>query len=211
MTDVWSVPRLWPGKTVLCIAGGPSLDLAQVRMAAIARRQDRIRAIAINDACYPAWWADVLYASDARWWLKHEGVPEFHGLKVTISNNSEQLSGYPAIKVVENTGTEGLETKPTGIRTGRNGGYQAMNLAVHFGSKRIVLLGYDMKFDGEGQAHWFGNHEDWKLSKGCVDNVFRQAFPSLAKGLAEIGVEVINATPGSMLDVFPKQKLETLL
>ena len=211
MADFWSVPRLWPGATVLCMAGGPSLDLAQVWMAAIARRQDRIRAISINDTCYPAWWADALYAADARWWLKHDGVAGFKGLKVTISNNSEQLSGYPDIKIVENTGTDGLELKPTGIRTGRNGGYMAINLAVHFGAKRIVLLGYDMKFDKDGKAHWFGDHEDWKLKQTCVENVFRPAFVGLAKELAKINVEAINATPGSALDVFPKAKLETVI
>ena len=211
MSDVWSVPRLWPGKTVLCIAGGPSLDLAQVRMAAIARREDRLRAIAVNDAVYPAWWADVLYAADWRWWVKHGGVPEFRGLKVTVDNSRGKLNDYPAIKMVENTGKEGLELKPTGIRTGRNGGYMAMNLAVHFGAKMIVLLGYDMRFGDGKKAHWFGAHDDWPLTERCVENVFRPAYAKLAKELEKLNIEVINATPGSALDVFPKAKLETVL
>ena len=211
MSELWSVPRLWPGATVVCLAGGPSLDLAQVRRVAIARREDRIRAIAINDACYPAFWADVLYACDWRWWKKHEGVPSFKGLKITISNSRGHVDEYPEIRIVENTGTDGLEIKPTGIRTGRNSGYQAINLCLHFGAKRIVLLGYDLKLGSNGEAHWFGDHEDWQLKQRTVDNVLKPAFNGLAKPLRKLGIQVLNCTPGSALEVFPKMELEKVL
>lgn len=209
--DCWAVPRLWPGKTVVCIAGGPSLDLSQVRLTAIARRQDRIRVIAVNDAVYPAWWADVLYACDHRWWVEHDGVPEFRGLKVTIDSARGHLNKYPEIKMVENTGSNGLELRPTGVRTGGNNGYQAINLAFHFGAKQIVLLGYDMKFGADGQAHWFGDLANWESKNRAVKNVFRPTFVGLAKEIRKANVEVTNATPGSGLDVFPKAALETVL
>ncbi len=211
MTDVWTVPRLWPGKTVVCIAGGPSLNLPHVRLTAIARRKDRIRVVAINDAVYPAWWADVLYACDHRWWLKHEGVPGFRGLKVSISNARGHLREFTDIQFVENTGTDGIDTSPTGIRTGSNGGYQAINLALHFGAKRIVLLGYDMKFGDEGKTHWFGDHDDWKLKERTVENVFIPKYAALAKAFRKLDVEILNATPDSALTVFEKVKLESVI
>ncbi len=211
MADVWSVPRLWPGKTVVILAGGPSLDLKQVRQVAIARRQDRIRVIAVDDAVYPCWWADVAYACDHRWWLKHEGLADFRGLKVTIDNSRGKLDQYPQIKMVRNTGSDGFEPNPTGVRTGRNSGYQAINLGVHFGPKRIVLLAYDMKFGPNGESHWFGKHDDWELKEGTVKKVFRPPFIGLAKQIRKLGVQVINATPGSALGVFPKAELETVI
>ena len=110
---------------------------------------------------------------------------------------------------VKNTGRDGLETKPTGIRTGRNSGYQAINLAVHLGAKRIVLLGYDMRFQGK-KSHWHGGHPV-EIRDTVFENSMLPCFPSLVKPLAKLGVEVLNATPGSALTVFPMVELENVI
>ena len=131
-----------------CLGGGPSLSQEQVE-----QLRGRARVIAVNDAYKLAPFADVLYGCDWRWWRKHNGAPDFAGLKVTLSNSRGHLDDYPDIKVVENTGSEGPELEPTGLRTGRNGGYQAINLVVHLGAARILLIGDDMKADAHG-ALW---------------------------------------------------------
>ena len=86
-------------------------------------------------------------------------VSEREGSLDILVNNAARtwgahLDDYPAIRMIENTGSDGLEPRPTGVRTGGSDGYQAINLAFHFGVKRIVLLGYDMKFGADGQVHW---------------------------------------------------------
>ncbi len=202
----WTVPRLWPGATVVCLGGGPSLSRQQVDAC-----RGRARVIAVNDAWRLAPWAGVLYACDWRWWLKHAGVPGFAGLKVTLSNSRGHLDHHPDIRIVENTGTEGLERAPTGLRTGRNGGYQAINLAVHLGASRIILLGYDMRADRRGRTHWFGDHADWPTRPGVFAGVMLPCFATLVKPLEELGVQVVNCTPKSALDVFPKVPLEQAL
>ena len=204
--DPWSAPRLWPGATVACLGGGPSLTHAQV-----AALKGRVRVIAINDAWQVAPWAEVLYACDWRWWLKHNGVPAFTGLKVALSNARAHLDAYPEIHLLENTGTEGLEFEPTGLRTGRNGGYQAINLAVHLGAKRILLLGYDMKAAADGRTHWFGDHADWPTRPSVFAQAMLPHFPGLAAALEVLGVEVVNCTPDSALDTFPRVPLEDAL
>lgn len=202
----WAAPRLWPGATVACLGGGPSLTQGQV-----ARLRGRVRVVAINDAWRLAPWADVLYACDWRWWRKHAGVPAFQGLKVTLSNGCGHLDAWPEIRVLENTGTEGLERAPSGLRTGRNGGYQAINLAVHLGAARILLLGYDMKAAAGERTHWFGDHEDWPTRATIFRDVFLPHFAGLARALDELGVAVVNCTPDSALDVFPRARLEEAL
>jgi len=204
--SIWSVPRPWPGGTVVCAASGPSL-----RRARLARVRGHWPVIVVNDSWRLAPWADVLYACDWRWWRKHGGVPAFPGLKVTLSNSLGHIEAWPEIKVLENTGVEGLERAPTGLRTGRNGGYQAINLAVHFGASRIVLLGYDMKPAPDGRTHWFGDHEAWPTRPSIFETVFRPHFTELAHELAALGVEVVNCTPESALDAFPKAALDRLL
>lgn len=204
MTDraSWAVPRLWPGATIACLGGGPSLDAR-----AVARLRGRVRVIAINDAWRLAPWADALYACDARWWRRAGGAPGFPGLKITLSNSRGQLDAHPEIRIVENTGTLGLERDPRGLRTGRSGGYQAINLAVHFGAARVLLLGYDLRAAPDGRTHWFGDHADWPTRPAIYRDVMLPPFAGLARELAELGVAVVNCTPASALDCFAKMDL----
>ena len=136
------VPRLWPGATIVCLGTGPSLTAADV-----TRCAGQAKVTAINDAYRLAPWADVLYACDAKWWRWNKGLPGFAGLKFGLDTSI----AYRDVTVLQNTGLQVLETTPTGLRTGHTSGYQAINLAVHLGAARIVLLGYDFKGD-----HFFG-------------------------------------------------------
>ncbi len=187
-----------------CLGGGPSLTQQDVD-----RLKGKARVIAVNDAFKLCPWADVLYACDMKWWMyHHEAAVAFAGLKVTLDEDAPRK--WPVIKGVKNTGRVGLETDPTGVRTGINGGYQAINLAYHFGAKRILLLGYDMRLV-KGKRHWFGDHPPGLNPMANYAKTMLPNFPSLAKPLKLAGVEVINCTPGSALTVWPLSKLEDVL
>jgi hypothetical protein len=196
-----AVPRLWPGETVVCIASGPSLapeDVDYVR--------GKARVIVVNTSYQLAPWADVLYACDAKWWRWHKGAPDFPGLKYSLQRDAKFYC--PTLKVLENTGAEGLEVKPTGLRNGRNGGYQAINLAVHFGAARILLLGYDMGQGLNREEHWHSEHPN--RSRSPFD-VFRRVFPSIVEPLQAVGVEVINCSRRTVLTCFPQLPIEVAL
>lgn len=162
--------------------------------------------IAINDAYKLAPWAGVLYAADSLWWRVHQGVPSFTGLKYSLQPEARR---WPGVEVLRNTGEFGLETDPTGLRTGRNSGYQAINVAVHLGALRIVLLGYDMQAT-EGKSHWFGDHPK-PLRHGHTYGVWLTFFRSLVQPLADLGVTVINATRTTALETFPRMSLAEAL
>ncbi len=206
MVGGWVVPRLWPDATVACLGGGPSLTRTDVD-----RLRGRVRVIAVNDAWRLAPWADVLYGCDWRWWLKHGGVPGFKGIKVSLSNSRGHLDDFPEIRLLENTGVEGLEVRRGGLRTGRNGGYQAINLAVHLGARRILLLGYDMKAGDDGRTHWFGDHADWPTRPNIFATAMLPHFAGLAAALRGAGIETINCAPETALTVFPTLDVETAL
>lgn len=195
------VPRLCPGGTVVCIGGGPSLTQEDVDF--VRGKADAV--IAINDAYRLAPWADILYACDSRWWKWHRGVPKFQGLKYSLQKPSIMWKG---VQILQNTGTDGLERKPNGVRTGRNSGYQAMNVAFHLGAKRILLLGYDMQIKPGGKAHWFGSHPE-----GGPPPVqsFRGMFRCLVGPLEKEGVTVINCSRETALDAFPRMDLKLAL
>lgn len=243
---LWTAPKLWPGETVVCIGGGPSLTHRQVSNVLMADSN----VIAINDAYRVAPWAAVLYASDKNWWDWHKGASEFEGIKVGL-RGSKDGAGYqgewngddwPDVKAMAHNGVDGLELLDARfLRTGANSGYQAINLAVHFGAKRIILLGYDMQsivvaISQEVKAkiseaikdesdviksaimasvsavrvdHWFGAHPDNITSHPFAEML--EAFDSLKSIKQLTGVEIINCSPGSALEVFPKRDLEEAL
>jgi len=194
-----SVPRLWPGQTVAILASGPSLvadDVARVIAAGLP-------IIAIKEAQRLAPAADVLYACDARWW-RHFGpsLTGFAGLRYALEET-------PYAQTLRNGGYTGLDLDPTALRTGKNSGYQAVNLAVHVGAAKIILLGFDMQ-PGKTGDHFFGQHR-YPGSVPPAYRDFREMFATIVEPLRAADVEVLNATPGSALEAFPIVSLEEAL
>lgn len=195
-----SVPRLFPGGTILCVASGPSLKQADIDYS-----RGRIdAAIAINTSYQRIPWAHALYAADAHWWGWHKGAKDFAGERYSVSPEAAKWG----VSILRNAGSEGLELSPDGLKTGRNSGYQAINLAVHLGATRIVLLGYDMQRGPGHESHWHGDHPQHQESPF---GIFIEKFKTLVAPLAELGVEVINCSPRTALKVFPVRPLTEAL
>lgn len=96
------------------------------------------------------------------------------------------------------------------VGSGGNSGFQALNLAVQFGAKRIILFGFDMN-DRSG-VHWYGRNA-WPLANNPNHDNFRRwiaAFEGAAPVLEALGVEVINASPNSAIKAFPRRSIEAL-
>jgi hypothetical protein len=86
-----------------------------------------------------------------------------------------------------------------------NSGFQAMNLALHFGVKRILLLGYDMKFAKSGASHWFGDHPDNTRSN------YHRWLPNFETAAKQNLVEIINCSRDTALEAFPRMSIEDAL
>jgi hypothetical protein len=202
----------FPGATVAVVASGPTLtDLA------VAPLRGRVPVVAVNDAIRLVPWADVLYSSDRRWWAvvgPSRSVQAYTGIKVSIGwrpGDASPIPKHPDVQVLVNTGEAGLEPDPGGLRTGRHSGYAAINLAVHLGARRILLLGYTLGRVG-GQAHFFGAHP--AVLHQTTDQqyaTFRAAYLSLAPALQQRGIEVVNCTPSTHLHTFPNVPLADAL
>ena len=193
------VERLWPGETVAILASGPSLtqeDADYVR--------GKARVIAINTSYQMAPWADVLYAADEKWWRWNKGVPEFHGMKYGLTKGSERYG----VTVLRRGVDTGLSLNPAVLSAGKNGGYQAINLAVLLGASRILLLGYDMQMGPNGKGHW---HPDHPNKSRANYQAFLSFFSTLVQPLKDAGVSIVNCTTRTALHAFPKMALREAL
>lgn len=159
----------------------------------------------------------MVYGCDAPWWRYRRGLPEFTGIKVTWSGND--LSEYPDIRKVEiakdarGKYAEGMQfDRPCEvIGGGGNSGFQALNLAVQMGARRIILIGYDMT--DSGRAHWYGRN-GWKGANNPDSTNYRRwmkAFESARPVLDGMGVEVVNVSPITALKAFPRRSIEDAL
>lgn len=179
-----------------------SLTLAQVRLLGIARAKDLIRVIAVNDAVYPCFFADVAYACDRKWWAFHRDIAGFRGIKVSLD-----LTGLPGVRQLENTGTEGFDPRPGRIRTGGNSAYQALHLAAHAGARRSILVAIDM----QGEGHWFGDHP--KEVRGGKQSYPKrlEEFADVAPIYADLGMDVVNVSSSSAIGAFRRSTIEAEL
>jgi len=94
-----------------------------------------------------------------------------------------------------------------GVEDTPNSGAGAIMTAVHYGARRIILLGYDCQHTG-GKAHW---HEDHLAGLGNAASVDKwpAQFQRLADKLED--VEVINCTRETALSCFRRMGLEDAL
>lgn len=195
-------PR-WTGETVVVAATGPSLT------ADVAAACYRARVLAVNDAWRLLPWAEVLYSCDAAWWKVHNGCPDFAGERWTshspqLNNKAadEALPGY-RLNIIAGKSGDTFSGDPACLHYGNNSGFQGIGLAILFGARRIVLVGFDMRVGD--RRHFFGSHPP-PLRNSLDYELLIPSFAHAAKHLPA-GVEILNATPGSALTCFPMKPL----
>jgi len=195
----WHVPRAYAGATVYCLGAGPSLNLVN---------PESLRGkpyIACNSALF---WARSVWAPGAYALTYHDQYIRVHetdyrafheaGGEVVVTSGA---SHAPWVRQLTTELPRGLCRSPEGLGHGLNTGHGAINLAYHLGAARIVLIGYDMRICRGGRVHWDGRdiEDAWKYAI-----LFARAFKQIAADLKEAGVSVLNATPHSALEAFPK-------
>lgn len=184
----------WTGETCLIVASGPSAKEVPLDLA-----RGRVKAIAINESWQLAPWADVLWGVDRGWWKLRNGVPAFGGLKIGWGTN------LPDIKHVEMGEPHTISTRK-GYVAKSNSGMGAINLAVGFGAKKIILVGYDCRVsDG---VHWHGRHPQLSNPSEVVAKRWATRLDNQAEMLRHLGVQVINCSKDSAITKFPKRRFE---
>jgi hypothetical protein len=191
------------------MASGPSLTKEALHQVRMTRWERQWNVLMINDCYKVAPWADALYACDNAWWNIHGNC--FKGQKWAChqdveANNKLELAEKLDLNLVSSKDGDYFSLDPSVICHGSNSGFQAVNLALHFGCKFIVLVGFDMRCVN-GSAHFFGRHPD-PLGDGD-DNTYRKFANAFARAAPSIpsDVTIINATPNSALTCFPMMPL----
>lgn len=188
----------WQGRTVACIASGPSLtpeDCEAVRAAGLPT-------IVTNTTFRLCPWADVLMGFDSAWWREYgRGKPSDGGPSVEDVFTGDRLT----CSMIGNT--LGIPTlyQQNWVRGYGNSGTAAISLAVVCGAVKVVLLGYDCQKTG-GLTHWHGAHPK-PLGNAKSMPAWPRKFAQVAAFAASKKVPVINCSRETALKCFPRSEL----
>lgn len=193
---------LWNNATVFIIGGGPTIKDMPLELI------HKERVVGVNDAFRLGSWVDVCWFGDNRWFdWNRKALLEFGGLKATCAPRAKNK---PGIKWFARGRSNGICAKADTVSWNQNSGASAINYAYHMGANRVILLGFDMKRSEAGEEWWHNHHQ----LKGRNPNPyprFLARFPRIKADADKLGLEIINATPGSVLDIFPMKTLEEVL
>lgn len=195
------VEPIWNGETVYIIGGGPSLKNFEWN------KLKGKKTIAINRAIefYPN--ADAMYWTDGRVWGWYQNeIKNYKGLKFTLRGKNYDTD----VKVLKRGRKFGLETARDTLAHGNNSGYAAINLAIHLGAKRIILLGYDMGNNGKS-SHFHDGYPVNSTSEKIYKDQFLPGFDFLKDAIKGMGIQIFNACPTSKLNTFKKITIEESL
>lgn len=137
---------------------------------------------------------------DRGWWDEYGG--RIGGDFELWTSNPESARIYKLNFIRAEAGA-GVSQLPGVIKLGGNSGFQAVGLALLFGAKRVILLGYDMQLTG-GRTHWHGDHK--KLGNPAADKMKRW-HGNFALLAAQTSVPILNATRETALKCFPRVNL----
>jgi hypothetical protein len=159
-------------------------------------------------------WADVLLFADSRWfnWNK-EKLPDFHGRVVTVFDNNPIRKYPPHFEQYRKSRPPELSRDPNALALARTTVTGAINYLGLRGASPVVMLGLDLKATvdaaGKRKTH---HHEPHPIPsmKGSWER-HNKELCSIGPSLKAMGVEVINASPGSACTAFPIATLEDAL
>lgn len=193
----------WRGRTVFCLASGPSLTAEDVELV----RQSGHPTVVTNTTFRLAPWADALFGFDARWWATKDPRTGLTHAQETERDFWGRRFCRSALGV--NYGVESLHAS-SWFRGSGNSGSCAISLAVAAGAHRVVLLGYDCTFAPDGRRHWHGDHPP---GLGNCLSIARWPlqFQRVKREAVAARCGVINCSRRTALDVFPRASLEEVL
>lgn len=208
----WEYARIgqpfWNDKTVAIIGGGAStkgVDLGSLK--------GKVHGLAVKGTVWDHPWCELGFGLDSidlsRWWkkLNTAEMPVYWAVGHQWVEPTKVYFPHH-LKLLRRESKTGLSNNPEVIYSGGSSGYGALNLAYLKGAKRVVLFGYDYCAVG---GNWHANSEPyspfhvynpdkWKEWAACFDDVVPE--------LRSAKVEVINASPVSIIKTFPKVSVE---
>ena len=187
----------WSGDICVIVGSGPSASKTPLSIA-----RNKAKFFAVNNSWELAPWSDCLFGIDFNWWTHHKGVPDFHGIKISLrSDDGWDIKDIRMHDHIEKF----MFVSPGEIGWGGNSGFSAINLCLQFGCRNIVLVGFDMRADESNAYHWHKDHNGG-LKNPDHDCLARWArkLDGQKPAVDQLGAVICNASRDSALMAYAK-------
>ena len=196
----WEVPPIWMGSTVFVIGGGPSVIGADLCLTWEQReRLFSSHVIGVNNAGFLDDRIDVLFFGDAKWFNWNEERLNNHN-SIIVTNNPRYEEHRRIKYLVRRNGIDARFKHADVLPWAGSSGGSAILLAILFGAKRIVLVGYDMRRVND-QKNFHREHQEGNPSHDPYRR-FISRLNGIKRTAQRYDIIIVNATPNSALPYF---------
>ena len=193
------------------IGTGPSLSADQLDQV------KHLRKFGVNNAWQLG--LDVHLACNWQWWNQY--WPEIKNDPCHKWTPRIESATKYGVNYIEERWADGLSTDNTYIHAHHGSGPQMVNLALHYGCEKMILIGWDMRYSGKvsdrqykDKRHYFGEYP--KALQHWPRTAPDGAMTGLIKEMetinpADYGIEIVNCTPNSAMTCFESRELADTL
>lgn len=200
---LWSVPRVWEGERAFILCGGASLREQRHLVPSLPGR-----VIAIKEGVLLRPEADVAFFAGEHCNIIAPPLLEIYRGPTIIVRGKGHPVFPPTVKRLWRTTSHDLWSLDPTMVAGYDAGTSAINVAILYGVREIILLGYDMS-----GGRWFAGERDhpkpviepWRFTQHC------EPLPRLAAHAARLGIRIVNCSPTSVVNCFERQSLDEVL
>lgn len=231
LTEYWKIPKMWKDGEAWIIGGGLSMprqfgvsedviydvtsEMEPMTVYSNYMKEIHNRnVIGVNVAFLLGSWISVLYFCDPVFFRTYmDDILEFKNIKATCANHIARrvLPQARNIKRLKRDMRPGLSRQSNTICWNNNSGGAAIDFAAHAGVKRILLLGFDMKYVDK-KAHWHAGFSTYKNPANPASfRKFLRSFPAVAEAAKRRKIEILNVSSVSAIKEFPKVELKEVL
>ncbi len=186
----------------IIIGTGPSLTLEQIEKVSHLKKFGCNRAFEFD--------LDVLAATNKEFWDYY--WPEIKDLRCDKWTPYKPIAEKYGINYIEERNEPGLSTNPAYIHHHHGSGPIILNIALHYGITKMLLIGWDMRFPVNGKRHYFGEYakpmQHFTKNLGLNGEILGLIKEMETINPADYGIEIINCTKNSALTHFPMGSLE---
>jgi len=230
-TQAEPILPIFKGETAVLIATGPSITEEQLQLVKRHQELGNCKVFTMNNVYENVPWTDVHFACGGDWWgLYYPRSKELQELKGTKYTWYPELAKLYNLNYVSAIVKDGLSVDPSVIHINHGSGPMSINLALHYGIKKLLLIGHDMKFAedydskkkkvGSKPRHYFNEYpktlQHWPSCKigvskpGVLDGLI-ETYEKMVPQLKTLDMEVVNCTPNSALKCFRMSTLDAEL
>jgi len=184
------------------IGTGPSLTHEQIEKVSHLKKFGCNRAFEFD--------LDVLAATNKEFWDYY--WPEIKDLRCDKWTPYKPSADKYGINYIEERNEKGLSTNPSYIHHHHGSGGIILNIALHYGIKKMLLIGWDMRFPKDGKRHYFDEYpkvmQHFTKNLGANGEILGLIKEMETINPVDYGIEIINCSPNSALTHFPMGNLD---